>query len=372
MEDLVIDGAPVATETIESDDITPSNQPDPVPQPQGSVVETSSGRFDGMDIGELEEITQRIADGRIKVTPTPDPAAQVAPSPEPVAPVIEEEEEESFPQEPAAPDTTRARIRVTSDEDRAIVSLMKAQPGLTISAALAQVRQDAETAADEFDLPEETAPPVHNEAPAGLPFATTAEAEAYLEELEEQKDTATFETYDDAEAKRLAGEIRKLRKQLPAISTHEATAAAQATEAMRERYNRIYEDSESRATQIFPELAGSARDASPLFAEMSRLDKEAQAGNPELWNDPEKFLKLAIEAATRVGTKATSSPMPVPSAPSARSTASPRNPEARGVAASPTARATTPPPAISGAIEMIRNVRNADDLEDLNVRLGIR
>lgn len=298
--------------------------------------------FAGMDIEELNGITQQFLDGRIafkedgatepQENPEAEPIDRVAPEPE-LAPVR--------PDKPL-------RARFASDEDKAVVELARSE-GISLLAAATRIA--AERQDDLAELIDPAAAPAAartTEPPAGLPFASQAEAEARMLELEEQADVAQLEEYDDKKALALRNEIRALRRQLPEISRHEAALRDALIAAQASNYERDYESAKATALEEFPELASAEAEQTPLFREMARLDAEAKTANPALYAQADKYLVLAEKAAANLYRQKRSS-TPVPSTAPTPSQLPPRNPVAKGISASPsTARAAHETPAVSG------------------------
>jgi hypothetical protein len=131
-------------------------------------------------------------------------------------------------------------------------------------------------------------------------------------------------------------------------------------------YNSRWEAAENRAKAIFPDLSDPQ---SPMLARMAELDAEAKASDPALYHDPGKFLELALRAAEQLRA---SSPNALTSASTTASAIPARQPAARGVIVGQSARATTPAPARPRVAEEIDAVMSVDEMEDLNLRLGIR
>jgi hypothetical protein len=330
-------------DTIGSDAHHPADNP-----PDDSTGSRREGNdrddpFAGMDIEELNGITQQFLDGRISFKeddtpesqeyPETEPIARVAPAPEPV---IEQ------------PKPEKVRARFTSEEDIAVVDRARTDGISLIAAArlIASERQD-----DLAELIDPAAAPAvarTTEPPAGLPFASQAEAEARMLELEEQADIAQLEEYDDKKALALRNELRALRKQLPAISKHEAALRDALIAAQASNYERDYESAKATALEEFPELATPEAEQTPLFREMARLDAEAKTANPALYAQADKYLVLAEKAAANLYRQKRSSTS-VPSTAPTQSQLPPRNPVAKGISASPSmARAAHETPAVSG------------------------
>lgn len=345
----------------------------------------------GMDAEELEELTQRIAHGEVTVTaddrpgaaeaadfsaesigdPTEDEADEPAAEEDPE--IVEDEEEADDPASTEDKTGSRARIRVVSDEDAAVVAYMKEHPGTGIAAALGAVREAAETVADEFDAPEPKPKTTASPGAADLPFETAAAAEDRILELEDARDKAAYEDYDDAEAKRLSDEIRQLRRQMPQIRAAEADARAAEARSAQETYEQEFDRSKARAESLWPELKDPE---SALFLEVARLDREAKAKDPALFDDPRKYQILAEEAVIslrRAGKPAASAPSRSSTSVPTRTATPSRVPAAKGVSSPTTGRgrATPTAPAASGLGGRVETM-DLDDLAELDAQMGFR
>lgn len=341
----------------------------PLPDPEENFDEW----IEKAGIEELESLTHRLANGSIQVRP-----GSAAP---PASPVAAVDPDTVVPNEVGAPEqagahdepqkgSIRVRIPAAREDDRRAIEIAKAE-GISILEAAQRIlderrQQNAAVLDEVFDIEapdkEQLAPPVPSETkeqPEGLPFATVQEAEDRLYELEEMLDVARHQEYDDEKALALGREIRALRRQLPAIQSAEIAAQ----ETKREAYERQWSEAEAKALKIFPSLSDQH---SPLYAEVARLDQEAKAKNPALFAAPDKFLRLAIEAAANIGVAANSSMPAVPAQP-----VPPRNPAAKGVQSVVSIRPSTPTQAAPRADVEIDSIETVDDLADLDVRLGI-
>lgn len=348
--------------------------------PSRSVAGGGGGGFDidslldAADANALDELTSRLADGRITVS-EPAPEEEIpADEPEGQGPAAPREiEQVSTGTSDPDDGPSRARVRLTTDDDRALVALAKAE-GITLLEAADRIRGEKAKAIDdlvEVDDPDPTSPAPKSDAtppPSGL--STVADAEARILELEDQADEAQFAEYDDQKALELRREARNLRRQIPAIADAEAQARESETARLAADYDAQWERAEARAKNIFPELA---QPDSPMLAEMQRLDQEAKRSNPGLYHRPDKFLELALTAAETL--RAAGKPLASASASAATSNATPsqpRNPAARGVVSGLPARATTPAPATPPLSERLDQVTTADEMAELDALLGIR
>jgi len=375
--------------TVGSDAHHPTDSPDDSPRPSSRGASSEADPFAGMDIDELNEITQSIADGRIRLdlpAETPKLRAGEIENPDTVSPAAEPPVDQSHIQalEPAAepeakPEKVRARF--SDEQDIAIVEMARTEGISLVEATKRYLAERQDHLADLIDPAALAAKPAATEAPAalpeGIPFASVADADARILELEEARDVANHETFDDAEALRLGREIRAIKAAIPKITRYEQESQERDIERQRETYETTFARSQAEAKAEFPELARPDADQTPLYAEMVRIDQESASTNPSLYADPAKWVTLARIAAANLYR---SSSMSVPSTGlSTQPLQPPRNPGAKGISAAPTtARAATDTPAAPGLKDEIANLENLSTaeralaLEELEAKLGIR
>jgi hypothetical protein len=380
--------------TVGSDAHHPTDSPDDSPRPSSRGASSEADPFAGMDIDELNEITQSIADGRIRLdlpAETPKLRAGEIENPDTVVnPAAEATSEPAADQshiqalEPAAepePDAKKVRARFSDEQDIAIVEMARTEGISLVEATKRYLAERQDHLADLIDPAALAAKPAAAEAPAalpeGIPFASVADADARILELEEARDVANHETFDDAEALRLGREIRAIKAAIPKITRYEQESQARDIERQRETYETTFARSQAEAKAEFPELARPDADQTPLYAEMVRIDQESATTNPSLYADPAKWVTLARLAAANLYR---SSSMSVPSTGQpTQPLQPPRNPGAKGISAAPTtARAATDTPAAPGLKDEIANLENLSTaeralaLEELEAKLGIR
>jgi len=369
-----------STPTLTDDDRETRETLQPVTARRPDPSQDLDAFLEGADIDELESLARDLA--RIPLPPSsevdlsidpmgdlPEPVTEVAATgPVKFAPVemptgIALEEEKAPP--------ARAKVKLTNDDDRDVVFTAKEQ-GITLLAAaqivLAKKSATAAAALDDLVEIDEPIPAANKPAapsPAGSP-ATVAEAEARLYEMDAAADSAQFREYDDEKAFTLREEMRNLRRSIPAIAAAEKQSRDSEFASAQASYETVYDANEAKAREVFPELANAA---DPIHAEMVRLDLEAQTNDVALYGSPTKFFDLAVEARrslARRGVTSTSSSMSAPAGAAAPvSVSSPRNPVARGVSASPSARATTAPPATPRLEQRIEEATTSDDLAEI-------
>jgi hypothetical protein len=370
-DQYVPDEAPEAT--VESDEHHSATNP-PENRHGSPTVKGGAVDFEEMDIEELNKVTQRFLSGEIPFVDDPPadepaPEADQTPEPAPASPstakTITAPPAEDSDAEPA-----KARARFSDPTDVAIVALAK-EKGISLIEATREYAKEREQSLDDLIEPPAT-PPAAPAPPEGLPFTTVKEAKARIKELDRASKYAELKEFDSDKAWDLSEEAIELASKLDDIQRYEDAAATAEQERLSATYEQEYTAAETRAKEIFPELAAATAPQTPLYREMVRLDAEAATSNPALYNAPDKFLVLAERAAANLYRQSSSMSVS-PQTTTASNLLPPRNPVAKGITAPSTvARAAQETPAPSGlaakvaALEGLTGQELDDALEEID------
>ena len=232
----------------------------------------------------VEEPAETPAEGD---TPPSEPAEEPAPAEETVTPEADDDTEVD---DGELTPLTAKNIKVKPREDdqvfRLQLRIMKRNRDLTGEEALARARKELG-----LDKPAEAKTQAPARKPDGLPD-TPEEIQAKIIELKAKRKTASsnleLETYD------------QLTEQIEALAEKRTVVIEEAKEAQASAV-RVYKSgfaaSQAKAEDIY---AFAADPESPGGKMMIEIDAALEANSDPLFNDPNKPLKLAQMAATRL------------------------------------------------------------------------